>query len=228
MSAPTHDARPTRAHFEIGQRLMRGYGPLAVFALMLLLMSVLVPSKVPDESAVSSGSSSGTDGSGAEGPETVVTTPEGAQAEGGAGGAGGEAGGGATAPGSAGGCPDRKEQVPGDPYSPPCTTFKGDNGGDTSKGVDAKTIKVAYRVLNEKGFQQTLAQLAGASLSDTPDSVTRTVGAGLQEPLGDGAVDVRDRPPPPVRPRGKKRGASGPVDAPAGARATRATPGSCN
>lgn len=176
MSAPTHDARPTRASFEIGQRLMRGYGPLAVFALMLLLMSVLVPSKVPDESAVSTGT--GSSGSNAaEGPETVVTTPEGAAAEGGTGAAGSEGGGEATAPGSAGGCPDRKEQVPGDPYSPPCTTFKGDNGGSTSKGVDAKTIKVAYRVLNEKGFQQTLAQLAGASLSDTPDSVTRTVEA---------------------------------------------------
>jgi hypothetical protein len=178
MSAPTHDARPTRAHFEIGQRLMRGYGPLAVFALMLLLMSVLVPSKVPDEAALSTGSSS-EDASGDEGPETVVTTPDGQAAEGGTGGPAGEGGtgGGATAPGSAGGCPDRKEQVPGDPYSPPCTTFKGSNGGGTSKGVDAKTIKVAYRVLNEKGFQQTLAQLAGASLSDTPDSVTRTVGA---------------------------------------------------
>jgi hypothetical protein len=176
MSAPTQDARPTRPHFEVGQRLMRGYGPLAVFALMLLLMSVLVPSKVPDKSALTAGTGSG--GSVSEGPETVDTTPEGAAAEGG-GEAAGEGGGegAAAAPGSTGGCPDRKEQVPGDPYSPPCTAFSGSNGGGTSKGVSAKTIKVAYRVLNEKGFQQTLAQLAGASLSDSPDSVTRTVAA---------------------------------------------------
>ena len=32
-------------------------------------------------------------------------------------------------------------------------------------------------MLNERGFQQTLAELAGASLSDSPDSVTRTVQA---------------------------------------------------
>jgi hypothetical protein len=174
MTAPTPDA-PPRASFAIGQRLMRGYGPLAVFALMLLLMSFLVPSKVPDETAVATGS--GDTGSIQEGPQTVSTTPEGAAAEGGAEGGAAAGAEGAAAPGAAGGCPDRKEQVPSDPYSPPCTSFTGSNGGGTSKGVTDKEIKVAYRVLNEKGFQQTLAQLAGASLSDSPDSVTRTVQA---------------------------------------------------
>jgi hypothetical protein len=177
MSAPTTDA-PPRGSFAVGQRLMRGYGPLAVFALMLLLMSVLVPSKVPDETAVAAGTGSGDTGSISEGPETVATTPEGQAAAGATGdGKAAAAAGGATAPGSSGGCPDRKEQVPGDPYSPPCIAFTGSNGGGTSKGVSDKEIKVAYRVLNEKGFQQTLAQLAGASLSDSPDSVTRTVAA---------------------------------------------------
>jgi hypothetical protein len=178
MSAPTTDAAPPRGHFAVGQRLMRGYGPLAVFALMLLLMSLLVPSKVPDETVSAGAGSDG--GSLEEGPQTVVTTPDGAAAEGGGTGGGeegGGTGGGEAAPGSAGGCPDRKEQVPSDPYSPPCTAFSGSNGGATSKGVTDKEIKVSYRVLNEKGFQQTLAQLAGASLSDSPDSVTRTVSA---------------------------------------------------
>ena len=32
-------------------------------------------------------------------------------------------------------CPDRAEQIPGDPYSPPCIQFSGDNGGATAKGV---------------------------------------------------------------------------------------------
>ena len=180
MSAPITEPQPPRGHFAIGQRLMRGYGPLAVFALMLLLMSVLVPSKVPDDDAVSTGTGTGTitDGSAAEGPETVATTPEGAAAEGGAAEGGAAAGGAAVAgAGKAAGCPDRKEQVPSDPYSPPCMAFSGSNGGGTSKGVSDKEIKVSYRVLNEKGFQQTLAQLAGASLSDSPDSVTRTVSA---------------------------------------------------
>lgn len=187
MSASPPGSPPARGHFAPAQRLMRGYGPLAVFALMLLLMSVLVPSKVPESSNVSTGSGTSTSGSsgagtdGATGPETVVTTPDGqpepteGAVEGGDGGDGG--GGEEQAVGAGSGCPDRQEQVPGDPYSPPCITFEGSNGGATAKGVDDATIKVAYRVLNEKGFQQTLAQLAGASLSDTPDSVTRTVEA---------------------------------------------------
>ena len=74
-------------------------------------------------------------------------------------------------------CTDRKDQVPGDPYSPPCIAFSGSNGGTTSKGINATEIHVAYRVLNEKGFQQTLAALAGASLQDTPDDIKRTVAA---------------------------------------------------
>ena len=53
--------------------------------------------------------------------------------------------------------------------------FSGDNGGATHHGVNAKEIHVAVRVLNEKGFQQTLAALAGASLSDTPDDIKRTM-----------------------------------------------------
>jgi hypothetical protein len=179
MSAPVTDQRPPTGSFQIGQRLMRGYGPLAVFALMLLLMSVLVPSKVPDKASLASSSGS-KGGSGSQlttgGPETVSTTPDGAAAgtdPAAAGGAGGAAG----VPGATGGCPDRQEQVPGDPYSPPCIAFEGSNGGATSKGVTDTTIKVAFRVLNERGFQQTLAELAGASLSDSPDSVTRTVQA---------------------------------------------------
>ena len=187
MSAPTVDRKPSRP-LHPGQRLLRGYGPLAIFALMILLMSVLVPSKVPDQNVAAGGTgsvSTGTTGDGGTavtGPETVSTTPEGSEAAGagGAEGSGAEGGGGgegAAPPGATGGCPDRQEQVPGDPYSPPCIAFSGDNGGATHKGVTDKTIKVAYRVLNEKGFQQTLAQLAGASLSDSPEAVVNTVEA---------------------------------------------------
>ena len=174
MSAPS-ESTPPSGYFGIGQRLMRGYGPLAVFALMLLLMSLLVPSKVPDKASLSSGSGSGSSlsGSGSEGPSTVSTLPGGGTDPAAAGAAGG--GGGATPPGATGGCPDRTEQVPGDPYSPPCIAFEGSNGGGTSKGVTDTTIKVSFRVLNERGFQQTLAELAGASLVDSPDSIQRTV-----------------------------------------------------
>ncbi|HJR37897.1 MAG TPA: hypothetical protein VJ819_05885, partial [Nocardioidaceae bacterium] len=58
----TLEANPPRGHFGVWQRLLRGYGPLAVFALMILLLSVLVPSKVHDDEAVAAdnaGSGSG-------------------------------------------------------------------------------------------------------------------------------------------------------------------------
>ena len=43
--------------------------------------------------------------------------------------------------------------------------------------LELTDIHVAYRVLNEKGFQQTLAALAGAQLSDSPDDIKRTITA---------------------------------------------------
>ena len=281
MSAPVLDSNPPRGHFGVWQRLLRGYGPLAVFALMILLLSVLVPSKVQDDdvSAATGGGGGSTDGFAAAatvptftvtvsgeptggtftllakvgtdsqetapipfdadagaldsaiealsnvGSDQVTVTASGtgflvafdgdedfsdvtltagqnqltggtnpgvtverasvATAGGGAGGAAGGTGGtggsggggGGQAAGARAGCPDRELQVPGDPYSPPCVAFSGGNGGGTTKGVTGDTIKVAYRVLNERGFQQTLADLAGASLVDSPSTVTKTVEA---------------------------------------------------
>lgn len=173
---PIADPKSPFRSFRVGQRLLRGYGPLAVFVLMLLLMSVLVPSKVPVRAGLST--DNGSFDTDYEGPDTVDTVA-GGESGGGAGTAGtaGTTGGTKAAPGQAGKCPDRADQVPGDPYSPPCIAFSGDNGGATSKGVSGTEIKVAFRVLNERGFQQTLAELAGASLSDSPDAINRTVGA---------------------------------------------------
>jgi hypothetical protein len=179
----------------VWQRLLRGYGPLAVFALLLLLMSILVPTKSPDTvgagafgpSAAPAGGSGGSGGAapgatgapGATAPAAggaATTAPAG---DGGAGApqAGTEATGGGDVAQSAGvqSCGDR--QVPGDPYSPPCFAFEGDNGGETHRGVSADTIRASFRVLDERGFQQTLAELAGASLSDTPETVRNTVAA---------------------------------------------------
>jgi hypothetical protein len=221
MTPPTNSPRPD--WFTVSQRIMRGYGPLAVFALMILLMSVLVPSKVPGQSeSLAAGAGSGftaetgngsTNGAGGGDDEMTEVVYEeldeeggagggggggggaeggggggggGGGAEGGGGGGGGEGGGGGGDGGGGGGgggggaqgaCPDREEQVPGDPYSPPCIAFSGDNGGNTARGVSGEEIKVSYRVLNERGFQQTLAELAGASLTDTPETVQRTVTA---------------------------------------------------
>jgi hypothetical protein len=180
-------SNPPRSYFSVWQRLFRGYGPLAAFVVVLLLMSLLVPSKVQKTGANVS-TNGGAKGSGAApGAAGGGTTVPGAAAAGAGGAAAGgtDAGGGGVA-GSTGGalstpgvslCGDRADQVTGDPYSPPCLAFSGDNGGATATGVEGDKIKVAFRVLDEKGFQQTLAQLAGANLVDTPDTVKNTVTA---------------------------------------------------
>jgi len=156
-----------RTYFAVGQRLLRGYGPLAGFIVVMVVMSILVPSKVQkvtanaDLGARVSDATSDTTIPG----DTGTTTP---------------VGGAVNTPGGAGTAAVTRcagDQVVGDPYSPPCAQFSGNNGGATYHGVTAKEIHVAYRVLNEKGFQQTLAALAGASLSDTPDDIKRTVSA---------------------------------------------------
>ena len=172
-----------RGAFSVWQRLFRGYGPLAVFAVLLLLMAILVPTKAPETVSTESPASSGGPlvpggPTGIGGTTETSLLPDGTSVT-----VGGPAGTtGTTKPGAApiGGisaCSDRQEQVPGDPYSPPCISFSGNNGGKTSTGVNDKEIHVSFRVLDEKGFQQTLAALAGASLQDGPEDVKRTVEA---------------------------------------------------
>ncbi len=43
-------------------------------------------------------------------------------------------------------CPERTRQVPNDPYSPPCITFSGDNGGATGRGVTGDKISISVRL----------------------------------------------------------------------------------
>ena len=113
------------------------------------------------------------DDDGTAGGSAAGSADDGADGNGGGGGAadGGD-GNGATA---AGACEDRDLQVPGDPYSPPCVTFDGDNGGATSRGVTDDTIVLSVRTPDEPGFGDTLANLADADISDSPDDVRRTV-----------------------------------------------------
>jgi len=173
-----------RTYFSIWQRLLRGYAPLAVFAVLLVLMSLLVPSKSPEQlSAAATGI--GTSGGGATGSRTGTTGASGT----GDGATAAQPGGPVPADASGTGDPNAApavgagastcegDQIPGDPYSPPCMAFEGDNGGETSTGVTGTEIRVSFRVLDEKGFQQTLAELAGATLTDTPADIRRTVEA---------------------------------------------------
>jgi len=71
----------------------------------------------------------------------------------------------ATVIAKAGPCADRRLQVIGDPYSPPCIAWSDgkDNGGATSRGVTKDVIRVSFRVPVEKisDFQSVLRQVAG-------------------------------------------------------------------
>ena len=70
-------------------------------------------------------------------------------------------------------------QVPGDPYSPICVQFSGDNGGATTKGVTATDITVTVRVDGfENGFADavTKASPAQAKLpNETPERIENTI-----------------------------------------------------
>ncbi len=151
----------------LSHRALYGYGPLLAFIVLFGLMMTLLPSVVSEDEAQTSGEtersaedlgltpgSKGTEGTQGSGPRTTTTLPA-----------------------KTSGCPDRDKQVPGDPYSPPCIAFSGTNGGTTARGVTKDEIIISARILNERGFQQTLAILAGAEITDQPSDVQRTISA---------------------------------------------------
>jgi hypothetical protein len=161
------------------QRLLRGYGPLAGFLVAFLLMALLVPTIAREKDIVSSsttggasvgagqgssasGSTGSTSSSGSGGASSSVTAPTEAAS---------------STPGSipTGGKSCSGPQIKGDPYSPPCISFSGSNGGATSPGVSGNAITVTYRVTNDPGFQQTLASIGGAQFSDTSADIQRTI-----------------------------------------------------
>jgi hypothetical protein len=157
-------------------RLLRGYGPLLAAMLAFLLMAVFVPT-VDRQVVTATGTAAGNGGEAGSGADVLGDSSAsggGAAAGAAATGAGG-ARKGALPPGVKAGCTDRQRQISNDPYSPPCVTFSGHNGGATSRGVTATKVVIAARVLNEPGFQQALADVAGAQISDTPEDVKRTV-----------------------------------------------------
>src|SRR3954467_876002 len=173
-----------RSSYTASQRILRGYGPAAALLLVIVLIAVTVPSKAQKANNAAAVSSSGdtVDTSGGGGATNSAAPAAGAAASGSAGSAGQAATGGKTVtlPGKTTACTGQALQVPGDPYSPPCIQFTGDNGGATSKGVTKDSITMAVRLTADQSFQQTLAQLAGAQLRDTNDDNVRTINALAQ------------------------------------------------
>jgi len=173
-------------------RLLKGYGPLAALLVAFVLMAMLVPTKAPQQEVLHETQTVHTSGGGdaptSAGTGTTAgatgsagsTTHGGATTTGGAVGAKTTAGAAAATPatGKTGACAGQAAQVPGDPYSPPCITFSGSNGGATSPGVSANAINVTYRFTSDsQSFQQTLASLGGANIVDTNADIERTINA---------------------------------------------------
>jgi len=151
----------------------RSYGPLVAVALVFLMMTLAV-----------SPASRSTDRSLAIGARGPAQPGAAASGEGAASGPAGTAGDASTASAGAGAaaagggvqpCPDRAQQVPGDPYSPPCFVFSGDNGGATYRGVTADSITVAVRELEGPTAGEIFAQLSGEPVISSKEAIENTV-----------------------------------------------------
>ena len=132
------------------RRLLKGYAPLVVLVAALVVMVAVVPSKVPAELAATG-----------QGEATEVASGE-----------------------PATGWDDDGHRLPRPPlqvpdlgYSPPCFAFTGDNGGETSRGVTADTIKVTYRVTSDPNLLLLLGQLGGVPLDESNEEMYRTMEA---------------------------------------------------
>ncbi|HET7722388.1 MAG TPA: hypothetical protein VFK43_20650, partial [Acidimicrobiales bacterium] len=168
-----------------------GYLPLAAFLLAAALLVAFVPSVPPEDVTVGSqgleaGTGSARRGSGPAGPGPG-STGDGGPAEVGTDGGGTEGGGGpapaapqgatvALADTCAGGARQTRE-----PYSPPCITFEGDNGGATSLGVTGDTITVTYREGDLPSIYAVAGQVAEkANIKDTAEDIRRTIDAYVE------------------------------------------------
>ena len=105
---------------------------------------------------------------------------------------------------SLGPCPNRPAQVQGDPYSPPCVVFSGDNGGAIGRGVTGDKVLISVRLFDfpelnigpEDGPQTTFAidkeELKNTTLGLTEYFNTRFqfYGRKLEPVFFDGKGDI--------------------------------------
>jgi hypothetical protein len=129
-------------------RALKGYAPLVVLVAALIAMVAVVPSRVPDDVAGAGGGTATEVGEGQ--PATGWGT-------------------------SVSACDG--PQVPGMSYSPPCFAFTGDNGGATTRGVTADTIRITYRKSADQNLLKLLADLGGVELDESNEEMARTAEA---------------------------------------------------
>ena len=81
-------------------------------------------------------------------------------------------------------CPGRAKQDPNDPYSPPCYTFAGSNGGATSRGVTADSVTISVRIQGfDNGTLDALSRVAKANIPNEPRSKIEATIVGLVDYL---------------------------------------------
>lgn len=179
-SDPTPGGEPAARDLHLPSPIRRtwlGYGPLLATLVFFAVVTTFVPTVARREVASAGGGTAGSTatggpaGAGATAGGPAETLPDGSVAP-------ADAGGGTAAgavPAEASACGDRTAQIPGDPYSPPCIAFTGDNGGATARGVSAEEVTVSVRLSDVSDFQALFEQLAGSQISETTDDLRRTL-----------------------------------------------------
>jgi hypothetical protein len=153
---PTDDA-PTEGG-GLGRHFKR-YGAFYAIAVVVAVLAVVLPSRGGDDDGKDKGDEVAADGSG-----DAAWAP----ASGGI-----KAGTGTTRAGLE--CKDGVKQVPDSQYSLPCVPkFTGDNGGETSRGVTADTIKIVIRSFPETANSQAVQkeiEAAGFATADVSEQI---------------------------------------------------------
>jgi hypothetical protein len=161
-----------------------GYLPLAALLLVCAVLVAFVPSVPREDIALDSSGPSAGERSSGSGSSQVDTANGPASAAGEDGGGGGGPSEPAAAEGAtvalgdscAGG--DRQTR---EPYSPPCVTFEGSNGGATSLGVTQDTITITFREGDLPSIYAVAGQVAEkANIRDTKDDIRRTINAYVE------------------------------------------------
>lgn len=189
MTSPTSSSDEQRTLRLSRQRLLRGYAPLLLLVLAIVMTTLLVPSVSREENVVTVKESvpavAQAGGAGGTAASTGTSTPaaSGALPRSGQGSAAtsqstgnSSASHGSAVTAGATTCPNKPLQVPGDPYSTPCFAFSGTNGGATSPGVTASTITLSYRIAADtSSTTQSLSSLGGASVATSVADTERTI-----------------------------------------------------
>jgi hypothetical protein len=150
------------------RKVFRAYLPLlAASAAFIVMATTVKPIKRPHDT-LAAAAGPVTAGAVASGGDATLTSQVGGTA-------GSTTGGAAAAPGKVSACTGRPKQVAGDPYSPPCFAFSGNNGGVTYRGVTDKEITIAVRELEGPTAGEIFAQLSGQPVISSKEAVENTV-----------------------------------------------------